>query len=103
MHTMVCLLPKPLIFEAALIWWKPLNYPMLTNIQKTHHLPWYFYSLPAIELPSHCLSLDRHFQTLSKSIMAIFDKRKFGERGWATLCIENKETELNTSGCDSLE
>jgi len=96
-------LPKPLIFEAALIWWKPLNYPMLTNIQKTHHLPWYFYSLPKIELPSPCLSLDRHFQTLSKRILAIFDKREFGERIWATLCIENKKSELNSFGCDSLE
>ena len=84
-------------------WSKPLNYPMLTNIQKTHHLPWYFYSLPTIELSSHCLSLDRHFQTLSKRILAIFDKREFGEREWATLCIEKKRSELNSFGCDSLE
>ena len=103
MDTMVGFLLKPLIFEAALIWWRPLNYPMLTNIQKTHHLPWYFCSLPTIKLPNPCLSLDRHFQTLSKRILAIFGKREFGERNWATLCIENKKSELNSFGCDSLE
>jgi len=76
---------------------------MLTNIQKTHHLPWYFCSLPTIELPCPCLSLDRHFQTLPKRILAIFDKREFEEREWATLCIEDMETELNSFGCDSHE
>ena len=81
---MVCLLPKALIFEAALIWWRPLNYPMLTNIQKTHHLPWYYCSPPTNELTSRYLSLDeqwlelpRQFQKSSQINVVILAQKKF--------------------------
>ena len=70
-------LTKPLISDAALRWWKPLHYSMLTNIQKTHHLPWYLVLVPGnLQL----IDVELAFQTSDQRVG--YDKAHYEPFDW---------------------